>query len=263
MTETMTDAKDLLAAVDALTKRTRTRVVQPVYKTIIGDDGRPKLDASGNPRRKLNGTQVTKLEHPPLLAQLEDAIRGAMGTTEGSSASMKFTRGMINSEALMQFTRIRSMITDWARTVGVPRTDDAVVELRRWYVAWTATPRDEAKTRWHTRKLESWATIIEETIDPWKPRPIEGPCPMPDCPQEEIDGLWFYWDARLRERGNRPLLVEYRPAEKNERIEEWSRAKCRACGTVWASVRALQWDREHAGETVSEQIPENADTPTA
>lgn len=241
----MMERNELLDAVDKLTKPVVTRVRQAVYETEMRDD-RPVTDEAGNPVRHVVGTKTTRLEREPLLTSMEAAIRGAMGTSEGTAASLKFTRGMINSEALYHFARIRSMITDWARTLKVPRTDDPVAELRRWYVAWVAEERVESKTRWHTHRMVEWATLIEETIDPWNPRPLPGPCPVDGCPQEEIGGLWFYWDPRTRERGNRPLLVEYRPAEPGERLIDWARARCRACDTRWENVRALQWDREHA-----------------
>lgn len=239
---------DLLEALDALTKPTYTRVVQEVFQTIIGKDGRPKLDETGAPRRQLTGTKPVRLAHDPLLTQLQGAITGAMGNTEGSAASLKFTRGVINSDALFQFVRIRSTITDWARAAGLDRCDDPVDELRRWYHSWTATPKPDADEKWRTRKLESWATLIEDTIDPWRSMPLPGPCPQPECPQQQIDGLWFYWDQRTKEQGNRPLLVEYKRGDGTVRVEDWARARCRACGTVWATPRALQWDREHAEE---------------
>lgn len=234
---------DLLEAVDVLTKDTHHRVVQPVYETQFDAGGHVRVDDNDQPIRKVTGTKATKLVYPPLLTDLDAAIRGTLGG-EGSSTSLKFTRNILNTEALHQFMRIRSLIRDWARLAGATRDTDPVVELRRWYHLWTSTEREEASIAWHTRTLTAWATTIRETIDPYQPWPLPGPCPNADCPQEEMNGLWFWWDQRTREQQTRPLLVEYRPADGPDMLMK-ARARCRACGTTWSNVRALQYDREH------------------
>ena len=252
---------ELLDVVDALTKPARTKVIQDVYATVIDSKGHPKVDDNGNPVRELAGTKATRLEHLPLLQQLDDAIRGTMAVTGGDSASMSSTRNLLNSDALYQFIRVRSMITDWARSEGVPRTDDAAAELRAWYVAWEAKPREDSATRFRVRKLNTARTTIIDIIDPKDTRTVPGPCPEPDCPQQERFGLWFYYDPKTREQGNRPLVVEYRPSDGPQMVAN-ARCRCRACGTTWASVRALQYDREQAEKTTEPVEGVLVETPT-
>ena len=239
----MTEA--LLDAVDALTKPSRTKIIQDVYKTVMDDNGHPKTDDAGNPVREISGTKATRLERPALLDQLDAAIRGTMAATGGNAASASSARNLLNAEALYQFIRIRSMIADWARRAEVPRTADAAQELRLWYIAWTAHPQPESTIRFHTRKLEAAATMINDIIDPKDTRTVPGPCPEPECPQQERFGLWFYFDPKTREQGNRPLVVEYRASDGPLMVMN-ARCRCRACGTVWESVRALQYEREQA-----------------
>lgn len=224
---------DLLDAVDQLTK--------PVFVKVIQHFGAEEI-----PR-------TTRIEHAPLLDQLEQAIVGAMDTKAGSSASLKFTRGVIDSEALFHFLRIKTMIADWCHMVGVEPTGHPTNDLRAWYAAQLAVQRES--DTWHVSKIRSWGAVINERLDPHDVMDLPHPCPVTDCPQDFDSGLgaFVWYDPKTREKYLRPLVVEYRATDEAEMVAK-ATGRCRACGTTW-SVRALAHDLEHAAREATETTP--------
>jgi len=133
---------DLTEAVEALTKETRTKVMQ--------------------------GTEVTVITHDPLLRQLEDAVTSAIGNGGGGGQA---TGSVLNSEALFRASVIRAQIGDWCRQVEVRPTRDMITDLTRWMVAFVADPQ------WHISTLRGWAREIRDLLDPPKRVPLADPCP--------------------------------------------------------------------------------------
>jgi hypothetical protein len=161
---------DLLDAVDALTKPTRTKVIR--------DDN----------------TTVT-VRHDALLVQLEDAVTSAIGNGGGGGSA---TGSVLNDEALYRLTVIRSQLSDWCRLVNVrPTRTDAVKDLRAWHVGFLGT---NGEADFYTRALVGWAATIRELIDPPKRVPLRDPCPV--CKASHWSGV----DGGLRAS---PVAVEY------------------------------------------------------
>lgn len=139
---------DLLDAVDALTKPTRTKVIR--------DDGSTVL-----------------VDHDPLLVQLEDAVTSAIGNGGGGGSA---TGSVINDEALYRLSVIRSQIGDWCRLVGARHVrDKSVLSLQRWHVAFIGR---NLEADFYVRALHGWAATITELLDPPKTVPLDGPCPV-------------------------------------------------------------------------------------
>lgn len=246
---------DLLSAVDSLTLPVKVRVTQDLLVTRTQPDGRPAVDGKGNPVRDRKGTQTVTVEHDPLLVQLEDAIREAMATVAGDAASLKSTRGMIDAEALYQFTRISTTVRDWSRMAGAPRRDTISDQLRAWYVTWTQEEREESHIAFRLRMLNSWAGLIRDKLDPHDEYVQPGRCPMPDCPQgtDPITGKATWFDPRSQEERTDPLVVMFRRTDGPMMVLK-AKARCKACGTVW-SVRELAWALEQAEKDEQEITP--------
>jgi len=138
---------DLLDAVDALTKPTRSKVIQ--------------------------GDTVTVVNHDPLLRQLEDAVTSAIGNGGGGGSA---TGSVINDAALQQLLIIKSQIGDWCRIVGARHDrQDAVRSLRRWYVAFLG---GTGESDFYVKALRGWAATITDLLDPPKTVPLAGACPV-------------------------------------------------------------------------------------
>ena len=138
---------DLLDAVDALTKPTRSKVIQ--------------------------GDVVTVVNHDPLLRQLEDAVTSAIGNGGGGGSA---TGSVINDAALQQLLIIKSQIGDWCRPVGARHERaDSVVSLRRWYAGFIGR---NIEADFYTRTLRGWAATIQDLLDPPKTVPLAGACPV-------------------------------------------------------------------------------------
>ena len=154
---------------------------------------------------------------------------------------------MLDSEALYQFGQISSAIGDWCRIVGVVPTRDALVDLRRWYVAHTA--RTDTQDDWYIRELRRWAHLITAKLDPPRRFELEYPCPI--CGQSK------YTDAEGNEL-KFPVVVEYRDYGTAESIRP--NATCRACTAVWRgepSIRELGDEMtEKAAQTGAESVQE-------
>ena len=138
---------DLLDAVDALTKPTRSKVIQ--------------------------GDTVTVVNHDPLLRQLEDAVTSAIGNGGGGGSA---TGSVINDAALQQLLIIKSQIGDWCRLVDAKHDrGDTVLSLRRWYVQFAG---QNAEVSFYLNTLRTWAAMITDLLDPPKTVPLAGACPV-------------------------------------------------------------------------------------
>ena len=203
---------ELAQAVDALTR--------PIIDHI------PQVDDEG---RWLRAHTV---EHPPLLRQLEDAVRGSFGSDGGAGTpSLGSERNMLDSDALYEFLKITSQVSDWCRIRKVPTTRDPLANLVAWHEAWA--PDDEAGDAFYVRQLTKWAGIIEAKLNPKKRLEVTSPCPV--CGADkwvDTEGVAYRF----------PILVEYRGEGSAVSDEQ---ALCRACENVWSGqreLRQLRWD---------------------
>jgi len=201
------DRNVLLDAVDALTLDVRSKVLQEV-----------------------DGRMVTAtVTLPPLLNQLEEAIRGTIG--KGGSGALAHQRNMLDADALFRFTKISSTIKDWARMAGATIThDDPAKTLRGWYTAYQVTKVTVDAERFYGRQMEGWAKQIADKLNP--PRIWDLPNPCPVC------GASTWWSKSTHEEYARPLIVEYHETGAN--LIQDAKAMCRACEQVW-SVRELAY----------------------
>jgi hypothetical protein len=195
---------DLLDAVDELTKPVVLHFPQ------VGDDG------------KWLRAHTTQL--PPLLRQLEDAIHSSISGKAGGGAP--WTRAVLNSQALFEFSRIRSTVGDWCRIEKVLISRDLVSDLRRWYVARLTRETDD---EFYIRELGKWAATIRFQLEPAKAIPLTAACVVCDAPQ------WLDSDGVAHPY---PLVVEY--MEHDPDILASARALCRACERVWRGSRELR-----------------------
>lgn len=196
---------DLLDAIDALTK--------------------PRIEHMAQTSDEGKYLHTHTAEHKPLLTQLKDAVNPSSNTNAGS-ASLASARNPINSEALWEYTKIASAIGDWCRIAGADRTRDPIIDLRRWYIAYT---KHDADPDWYVAELRRWAKLISKLLDP--PKRIELTVACPVC------GKRTWVDAE----GNDvlfPLVVEYRVPETGESIRPV--ALCRACETIWHGIEAIE-----------------------
>lgn len=194
----------LREAVDELTLPTYTKVGQEV-------DGRER---------------VTRVEHPPLLRQLDDAIRGVMSETAGGSASSASTRSLVNGDAFHQFTVISTQIRDWCRMAGVEPRRDPVEGLRAWHAATLAA---DISRDWYTSQLRRWAGVIRAVVNPHRELSITAPCPA--CKGTR-------WENQDGDEAAHPVVVTYRPDDVD--ILRTATARCRACGMEWRGLNALR-----------------------
>jgi hypothetical protein len=188
---------DLLSAIDALTLPIKSKVVQQNDAGI---------------------TCTSPVELPPLLVQLDNAIRSSMGRST-SGASLAFERAPLDTGALFEAMKITEQIEQWCRIVKVKATRQPATDLRAWYVARLPMADDPAGDTFHARQLEKWARTIESLLD--RPREKDLPSPCPTCGAKTWwrDGAEYY----------RPLLVKYR----TEDPVGSATAICRSCEAVW------------------------------
>lgn len=214
----MTDEKHnyLLEAVESLTNPIRNKIVQD------GPIG------SG-----LAGTQVVTVELPPLLTQLDTAIRGTVGI--GGSGAIASQRNMLDGDALHRFMMISSTIKDWARMVKAPITGDAAGTLMSWFARYEDRTADSSGERFYIRQMTGWKASILAKLDPPKVWEQPGACPV--C------GAETWWSKSTHEEYKFPLIVEYHQTGPN--LIQEARALCRACEQVW-TVRQLAYELEQA-----------------
>jgi hypothetical protein len=220
------DRNLLLDAVDALTKPIRSKVIQ---------------DPPPGAGWELSHTVTVEL--PPLLQQLEDAIRGGL-VGVGGSGSLANERNMLDGDALYRFTIISSTIRDWARIVGAEVDKQSPAStLRSWFVLFQQRRNSLEMERFYTKQLTSWASQIDAKLNP--PRVWDLPHACPVC----LASSW--WSKNTHEEYPRPLVIEYR--ETGATLVEDARALCRSCEQVW-TVRELKFQIEeleklHEGTT--------------
>jgi hypothetical protein len=212
----------LLDNIDLLTLPHRTKVIQD------GPIG------SG-----LAGQQTVTVTLPPLLQQLDDAIRGTIGI--GGSGSLASQRSMLDGDALFRFAKISSTIKEWARMVGATITaDDAGKTLRAWYVRYTATIHELESERFYEKETAGWVASINAKFNQPRIHDLPDPCPL--C------GASSWFNPSDGQEYLRPLIVEYRETGPN--LIQEAKAICRACATVWG-VRELAYAIEGKEEEIA------------
>lgn len=207
----------LLDAVDGLTK--------PVVRKVIQD---------GPVGSGLAGTSVARIELPPLLVQLEEAIRGTVGI--GGSGSLANERNLLDADALFRFHVITSQVRDWALGVKADVVKgDAVATLRNWHRAFVAYPRAVESEQHHISQMLAWAGQITAKLNPPRVWDMPDACPVCGATQwvNPSDNLPYL----------RPLVIEY--MESGPNLIQEAKALCRACQKVWG-VRELAWELEQA-----------------
>lgn len=175
--------------------------------------------------KQMQDTEVVTVELPPLLMQLDAAIRSDIGLTV-SGASLAHERNLLDADALHKFMQISSQIKDWCRMVKLVPSRDPVTDLRRWYVKGMLT-LDEAGQSFYTRMLTGWANLIRSKLDPERERELPGCCPVCESGEWWRDGVRFV----------HPLVVRYRVGDD---LVDKARGFCRACEQVW-SARELSY----------------------
>ena len=177
--------------------------------------------------------RVTRVEHAPLLTQLEEAIASTIGGGSGRSMTAKWALSVLDSDALYQFSRINSTILDWCRMAGLTRPRHPVDGLRTWH-AWALG--QDIETGFYVSQLRGWAATIRGKLEPRRSLDLPDPCPA--CHATT-------WATEDGDAGMRPLVVTYQP----DSIDLLATAKvtCRACGGEWRGiheVREIAYDLE-------------------
>jgi hypothetical protein len=197
---------ELLDVVDALTLPRTTRHIQSNEAGI---------------------TCTTPIEHPPLLDQLDDAIRGTIGI--GGSGSLPNERNMLNNEALYKSVLITTLIRDWARGANVEVRPDSKPRdlLRRWYIAFAQKPASREVEGVYLRQMGVWLGQIQTMFDPPRTQDLPGACPT--CGAKE----WWQDGQRFP----RPLVITFH--EGPDMIDN-GKGMCRACEAVFG-IRELSY----------------------
>lgn len=218
---------DLLDAVNALTLPIPVKTItQKRWKNAF------VFDAHGNPVMT-----VVKSELPPLLDQLEDAVRSSSGGPAGKGA-LASERNVLDADALQQAMVIRDRIREWCAITAVSPTGTTTHLLRAWHAVTLSRNLTEAEIDFHVGVLRSWKHFIEAKLDPQREMDLPWACPV--C------GADTWWN--MGHEYTRPLVVRYRP-EGADMVTK-ARALCRACEKVW-QVRELAYALEHP-ESVTE-----------
>lgn len=204
----------LLDAVDELTLVQNTRERQEIL-----EDG------------KVIGFQNVTVSLPPLLQQMDDAIRSSMGGST-SGASLAHEASPLDTDALFKLIKIESQIRDWCRLYAVTPSKRPGDDLRAWYVATLSRGLDEAAESFYVKTLGSWTGIIRSKLDPWREKDLPDACPVCGSKSWWLDGSEYY----------RPLVVRYKPDDP-EMVKN-ARATCRACSEVW-NARELAYALEN------------------
>ena len=209
----MSDDRDnpLLLAVEHLTKTQRSKVIQ--------------------------GETVHTVELPPLLVQLDEAIRSSMGGASTSGASLAFEGAPLNTSALFEAMKISTQIKDWCRLVKVTPVKDSRQDLTAWYMAASRNTVDLDHERHYVKTLTGWANKITSILNPPRERDLPEPCP--------ICGADAWYDPKDGKRYLRPLIIRYRPTDDD--MLNTAKATCRACAEVW-NVRELAYAIEQKAE---------------
>lgn len=204
----MTDDRDdpLLTAVEQLTKPIRSKVMQ--------------------------GEAISVVELPPLLVQLDQAIRSSMGGT-ASGASLAFEGAPLNTAALFKAMKISAQVTDWCHALKIVPARNTRADLLTWYAAYTQSTPDPTVERYRTKVLRGWAASIEEMLNPPRERELPDACPTCDATE--------WWDMRTGGKYPRPLVIRYRPGDDD--LVGDAKGFCRACEAAWGA-RQLAFELE-------------------
>lgn len=223
----MTDLKEnwLLVAVEDLTKPDKRPHVQNIL-----ENGVPI------------GTQSSVIVLPPLLTQLDAAIRSSMGGAQSTGSALAFEGAILDVGALFTAVKISTQIRDWCRIAKVPSRKDSRRDLIAWYLKVGEIPFESE--RFHLRMLRSWAAQIREILNPARERELPNICPV--CEANE------WWDKRDGRRYLHPLIVRYRATDAD--MIRAARGMCRACEETWG-VRELAYILEH---TSDDDTPQSA-----
>lgn len=219
----MTDNR-LLDAVDELTKPTRTKLIQ-----------------DGPHGELVEGRRTITVEQPPLLEQLDTAIRSSMGGASTSGASLAFEGAVLNTGALFAAMKISSQIRDWCNSLKVVPAKNSCTDLRAWYTATLTHPFPPGVEEHRTKTLHGWANQIRTLLDPPREKDLPDACPL--C------GATEWWDPKTGHRFLRPLVIRYRPGDN---MVQDAKGLCRACETVW-NVRELAYLIEQGDADEQEQ----------
>src|SRR5690606_32426502 len=125
------------------------------------------------------------------------------------------------TDALHMAGMITSQIGDWCRMVKAPTTRNTAVDLRSWYVAFSASAGGSLDD-FYVRQLRSWGEQIRGMLNPPKMLQITAPCP--ECleasyPNDEGDLVPY------------PVVVQY--WANGASVWDGAKASCRACGFEW------------------------------
>lgn len=140
--------RDLLEAVDALTKPVRVLVPQ--------DDGVEPF--------------TTRLVHAPLLEQFRAEIFHSTGSGGGGGASSS-ERAPIDFDMFTLYELIDGKIRSWEYA---PRKGDLVDTLRKWYSVYQVHATEPEP---YLSELRSFKTLIESRLDGGKRLELMFPCP--------------------------------------------------------------------------------------
>jgi hypothetical protein len=217
----MTDLQD---AVNELT--------QPIIEHMaqIGDDGK--------------WIRTHTVEHPPLLHQLENAVKPSSTVTGPGTPALPSERSPIDLNMLLEFAKISSEIRSWCRIRKVevthPPRGDAVVDLRAWGA--DAAADETLEGTFYIRTLRRWVTLIQGFLRPAETFEADYPCPI--CGASA-------WGEYINGGSTRAILVSYQKDDDGRIFDE--RAFCRPCQTVWeghASVMELA-EEQHEARRIS------------
>lgn len=218
----MTDSNYLLDAVDKLTLKDTSRVMQANEAGI---------------------SCVSEVVHEPLLIQLREAVVGGIGKHAGSSAARE--RLPFDAGALRLFDDIVKQVNAWYLTTPKPVEERHLEDrLRDWYQDFENRRRagrvSEAAEADAIRIVEGWQRSIEAMFDPPVRLELTTECPL--C------GERFAHDKATGDRVT-AIIIEYR----NIGAETLDKATglCRFCAAVWrgrSELRELRWAVDHPEE---------------
>jgi len=211
---------------------------------VTGDRGNPLLEAVEaltKPIRSkvMQGAVTSKVELPPLIVQLEQAIRGSI-VGIGGSGSLANERNVLDGDALFRFMKISTTIKEWSRMAGSTITaDDMGKTLTAWFLAYTSKPVTIEQERFYVNQMEGWARAIIDKLNPKVTLLLSEQCPV--CEAKT------WWNSSDRLEYTHPLISQY-PQDSEDPVND-ATAMCRACAQVWTArelAYALEEVARHA-----------------
>lgn len=195
---------------------------------------------------------VTTVRHPPLLAALEAATVGSIGSAGGAaSGGNDSSRLPFDAAAVALRDSIRAVLAGW---IG-PRAVRGSLQhaLVTWYrlhrdaIAQGIMPPEQARSR--ERVVESWPQRIRDLYEP--PEQFTLPEPCPHC------GERWGIDPASGDRVD-ALAVTYRRPSPDSIADVLGR--CRACRHEWPGTHGLRVLQQECDEAQQRQ-PLAFDTP--